>query len=280
MRPFNAPAAPETPTAGPKPNQILLLAASDGKGHNNGIPNILESTRTNRQEYADLHGYTYLFVNITKFELNGAHPVWGKLPAIVEAFETHPDVEWVWMLDLDAIIMTPSVDLNSHLLRPDVMMKNLRIDSPIMRGGGRDSGVKTFNNPTPENIDLIVSQDLNGLNAGSFLIRRSQFTRMLLDMWADPLFTNADWIALEQDSLAHLIFSHPMIREHVGFVEQHLINSYPYPGIKNGGFVDGGLVVHFAGCWVDNRCAEQWKEYWGKKMTVAEAREKGLVKTN
>ena len=60
-----------------------MLAASDGKGHNNGIPNILSAIQPNRQEYANLHGYHYLFIDISKYGLTGIHPVWAKLPSIV-----------------------------------------------------------------------------------------------------------------------------------------------------------------------------------------------------
>lgn len=65
---------------GPKPSEVVLLAASDGKGHNGGIPNLLERAIQNRQEYADLQGYNFHFINITRYDLNGAHPV--SLPLI------------------------------------------------------------------------------------------------------------------------------------------------------------------------------------------------------
>lgn len=37
-------------------------------------------------------------------------------------------------------------------------------------------------------MDILISQDCTGFNLGSFLIRRSEFTRRLLDMWWDPIF--------------------------------------------------------------------------------------------
>lgn len=27
-------------------------------------------------------------------------------------------------------------------------------------------------------------------------------------------------------------------------------------------------MVHFAGCWTQNRCQELWDEYWGMRVTV------------
>lgn len=142
---------------------------------------------------------------------------------------------------------------------------------------GIDTGLKTNADPKLEDVDLIISQDLNGVNAGSFMIRRSAFTRWLLDMWTDPLFTNSDWIALEQDALAHMLIAHEVVREHTVFVKQGVLNSYPYDDQEHGGWGKGDPVVHLAGCWVNKACKEQWEKYWAKKMTVKEAREKGLV---
>jgi mannan polymerase II complex MNN10 subunit len=37
-------------------------------------------------------------------------------------------------------------------------------------------------------MDILVSQDCTGFSLGSFLARRSEFTRRVLDMWWDPIF--------------------------------------------------------------------------------------------
>ncbi|KAI5779726.1 galactosyl transferase GMA12/MNN10 family-domain-containing protein [Geopyxis carbonaria] len=259
---------------GPRPDQIVLLAAADGKGHNNGIPNILEQIRPNRQEYADYHGYKYHFINITKFDIGGAHPVWAKLPSIVEAFNTYPDAEWVWWLDLDAIIMNPEIDLNEHLLKHSVMKQKLLGGKELETENRRKTGVKMVENPDPANVDLILAQDQNGVNAGSFFIRRSAWTQMLLDFWADPMFINTDWVALEQDALAHLIYTHPIIRNNVGLVVQNLINAYPLTNVHEMGYSPGDLVVHIAGCWVANRCESQWNDYMKQSTSVAQVKSK------
>jgi mannan polymerase II complex MNN10 subunit len=36
-------------------------------------------------------------------------------------------------------------------------------------------------------IDILISQDCGGFNLGSFLVRRSEFSRRLMDMWWDPV---------------------------------------------------------------------------------------------
>jgi mannan polymerase II complex MNN10 subunit len=44
-------------------------------------------------------------------------------------------------------------------------------------------------------IDILISQDCGGFNLGSFLIRRSDFTHRVLDMWWDPIFYEQRYIS-------------------------------------------------------------------------------------
>lgn len=204
---FSVPADIEYDPEGPRPDQIVLLCASDGKGHNGGIENLLEQTRENRQAYANFHGYKYHFLNISKFDISPAHPVWGKLPAIAETFETYPEAQWIWWLDLDAILMTPSLDLNEHLLSHKALNEQLLKGQVLNNSGGGKSKISTPKNPNVKNIDLIFSQDHNGINAGSFFIRRSEWTRTFLDIWADPLFVMRRWPGQEQDAMVSIFIS-------------------------------------------------------------------------
>lgn len=71
-------------------------------------------------------GYNFTLLDSQKFEVaREKHPVWCKLPAIAEAMDSFPSAEWVWWLDLDALIMTPHLDLYEYLLDPAVMVSRL-----------------------------------------------------------------------------------------------------------------------------------------------------------
>jgi len=63
---------------------------------------------------------------------HATHPVWGKLPAILDAFKRYPEAEWVWWLDMDAIIMNPEIDLFEYLLHPAVLQRKLVGGDPIL----------------------------------------------------------------------------------------------------------------------------------------------------
>jgi len=78
-------------------------------------------------------GYDLMTVDLASYLItHKTHPVWGKLPAIMEAFKKYPTTEWIWWLDIDAVIMSPEVDLYEHLLAPSVLSRTLIEGDPIL----------------------------------------------------------------------------------------------------------------------------------------------------
>jgi hypothetical protein len=63
----------------------------------------------------------------------------------------------------------------------------------------------------------------------------------------------------------HLVKEHPTVLEHVALVPQREINAYPLKDVEHMGWYPGDLVVHIAGCWVNNQCNDQWVEYMAKR---------------
>jgi len=63
------------------------------------------------------------------------------------------------------------------------------------------------------------------------------------------------------------VSKHPVIREHMGLVRQRTLNAYPVGG-KEMIWSEGDLVVHMAGCWVDDKCNDRWEQYWAKRGIV------------
>src|SRR5580704_6064568 len=117
---------------------------------------------------------------MNKYEISKRRsPVWGKLAAVMEALDTYPNAEWIWWLDMDAIIMTRSIDLYTHLLDPetlkhrlvtgDTVSNNVRVKEPdnvnFVTGEVISSLVLVNSqNNDPSEIDVILVQDFNGLN--------------------------------------------------------------------------------------------------------------------
>lgn len=63
---------------------------------------------------------------------------------------------------------------------------------------------------------------------------------------------------------------HPTILEHVGIVPQRLFNAYPI-GQPTMGWQEGDLIVHLAGCWVQNECQQRWEQYMGRRTVVSQS---------
>ncbi|KAF5096735.1 hypothetical protein D0Z00_002687 [Geotrichum galactomycetum] len=264
----------EGEVAEPSGQKVMVLTASDGNGANSLIKNVMDMAEENRREYCDYHNYVYKFINISQFDLQGAHPVWGKLNALKKAFDDHPKVEWIWWMDVDMIIMTPEIDLAKHILNPEVLKQRLSYGRPIKHPSyAQFSNIRTGYNPEvplpPDaakpiydgielddyeyadvnKIDLIIDQDYWGLNAGSFFIRRSNLIELLLDFWADPVFIN--------------------LRERIGIVPQRMLNSYIADELWSG-FDEGDLTIHFAGCWIPGDCDARWLRHWNIRKRVPE----------
>lgn len=156
--------------------------------------------------------------------------------------------------------MSPSVSLTDHLLSEKGMQKQLLRSTEF----NHDLGLYTPSSYSYPDIDLIISQDHNGLNAGSFFIHRSTYSQILLDMWADPFFVREEWPGREQDTLLHFLKNHGTFRKHLGLVGQRVMNAYPIGG-EEMGWREGDLAVHMAGCWVEEKCQEHWEKFWNMR---------------
>lgn len=192
-------------------------------------------------------GYEFLWANITSYNF-GAKIYWNKIPILREAFDRFPEAEWIWWLDLDIIIMTPSLELYNHILSPAALRKQSLVNQTIVGVGGGPLGFTTHLHADPEDMNMVIAMDHWGQNVGSFFMRRSTWTDWALDMWADPLATAQNWTFPENDGWTHLYKHHPIVRNHTAIVNQRSINAYPsYNGLGKH-WQAGDLLVHFAGC--------------------------------
>lgn len=178
----------------------MLLMAGDGGGHET-IPNLFEMASENRLSYADHWGYRFNFQNITKYNREGVAHVWGKIFAVKDAFALYPDIEWVFLLDMDAIIMKQDYDLYKKILSDNAMQEVGLKGVEMLSWKGGKTGIHMPDEFNSTDISLIIAQDQNGLNTGSMFFRRGTFMDNLLDIWTDPDFLKKEWPGLEQDVL-------------------------------------------------------------------------------
>jgi hypothetical protein len=265
-----------------------MVTASSGNGGFLGMPGLREMVYENRRSYAHRHGYEWMWANISTYNITGydlsydlgddptnytrkpEDPVnaplyWNKMPVLKEAFERFPKAEWIWWLDMDIIIMNHSLSMWDHVLSPEGMARNAVHNESLNKPGGKPSGWHTPATYKYEDMNFMISSGGWGMNVGNFLLRRSEWSDWLLDLWADPLFIKQGWTFPENDAWTYMWRHMPVVRKHTMLVNQRALNAYAdYNGLGKH-WQQGDHVVHFAGCGGNKRCPKEWQKYWAKK---------------
>ncbi|XP_057948023.1 probable xyloglucan 6-xylosyltransferase 5 [Malania oleifera] len=139
--------------------RILLVSGSPPNPCDNPIGDhyLLKSIK-NKIDYCRIHGIeiVYNMAHLDK-ELAG---YWAKLPLIRRLMLSHPEVEWIWWMDSDA------------------MFTDMVFEIPLSKYDGYNLVVHGY-------PDLMFNQkSWIALNTGSFLFRNCQWSLDLLDAWA------------------------------------------------------------------------------------------------
>ncbi|XP_038974301.1 probable xyloglucan 6-xylosyltransferase 1 [Phoenix dactylifera] len=151
---------PESPNFwGPNKPRVLLVTGSSPKPCENPVGDhyLLKSIK-NKIDYCRVHGIE-IFYNLALLDAEMAG-FWAKLPLIRSLLLAHPEVEFLWWMDSDAMFTDMAFELPWDRYAPF----NL-----VMHGWNE-----------------MVYDDKNwiGLNTGSFLLRNCQWSLDLLDAWA------------------------------------------------------------------------------------------------
>ncbi|KAJ7518083.1 hypothetical protein O6H91_21G054400 [Diphasiastrum complanatum] len=139
--------------------RILLVTGSQPKPCDNpaGDHYLLKSLK-NKIDYCRLHGIE-IFFNMAFLDPQMTS-FWAKLPLVRKLMLAHPEVEWIWWMDSDAMF----TDMVFELPMEKYKDKNF-----ILHGW-----------------DQAVYNEKNwiGLNTGVFLLRNCQWSLDILDAWA------------------------------------------------------------------------------------------------
>ncbi|KAL5343745.1 galactosyl transferase GMA12/MNN10 family-domain-containing protein [Aspergillus crustosus] len=235
----------------------------------------LQKIIANRENYAHYHGYTNFFANLSEYDSYIGHSPrsWGTVPAVRHAMAKNPSSTYFFYLDTHALFMNPKESLETHLLNKHSLESLMRRDVPVVPP---DSIIKTFAHLRPQDIDLIITNDAEDLNTGSFVLRQGDFARFLLDTWFDPLYRSYNFAKAETHTLEHIVQWHPTALARLALVPQRVINAYSQdsPGAAAGGtYKDGDLIIRFFGCHVDpkRKCENELNPYynlWAKKLKI------------
>lgn len=143
-------------------------------------------------------GYTTFYPNSTSYDLGGSPQSWAIIPALRHAMTLYPHSTFFFALSPHALIMNPSLSLQSHITSPTRLESLLLKDKPVVPP---DSVIKTFGHLQGSGIDLVITQDKEGLCLGSLILRRGSWAQYFLDTWFDPLYRSYNFQKAESHAM-------------------------------------------------------------------------------
>ncbi|XP_051136438.1 probable xyloglucan 6-xylosyltransferase 5 [Andrographis paniculata] len=140
-----------------RPRILLVTGSPPGPCENAIGDHYLLKGLKNKIDYCRIHGIEIVYnMAILDKEMSGH---WMKLPLIRRLMLRHPEAEWLWWMDSDAIFT------------------DMAFEVPLLK-------YKDHNLVVHGHRDLLFDQKLwVALNTGSFLIRNCQWSLDLLDAW-------------------------------------------------------------------------------------------------
>ncbi|KAL6654789.1 hypothetical protein ACP70R_008254 [Stipagrostis hirtigluma subsp. patula] len=141
------------------PERVVMVSGSQPEPcHGAAGDHLLLRFLKNKADYCRLHGIELLYNRAV------LHPAmawcWAKIPLVRAAMLAHPEAEWVWWVDEDAVL----TDMDFSL--------------PLAKYAGRNFVLHGHPKKVFEEKSWV------GLNAGVFLIRNCQWSLDFLDEWA------------------------------------------------------------------------------------------------
>ncbi|KAL9241624.1 hypothetical protein vseg_015714 [Gypsophila vaccaria] len=112
----------------------------------------------NKVDYCRIHGHDIFYNNVLLHQ--GMFGYWAKYPLVKAAMLAHPEAEWIWWVDSDAVFTDMDFDL------PLEKYKNYNL---VAYGWPKV---------------IYKEKSAMGVNAGVFLIRNCQWSMEMIDRWA------------------------------------------------------------------------------------------------
>lgn len=138
--------------------RVLLISGSASKPCRNPVgDNLLVKSLKNKMDYCRLHDYEIFYsMAVVDSQMTS---FWVKHPMIRKLMLTHPEVEWIWWMDSDAMFTDMTFEIPFHKYE----------DHNMVLHGYEDQ--------------LFEKNSWVGINAGSFLMRNCQWSLDMLDAW-------------------------------------------------------------------------------------------------
>jgi len=181
----------------------------------------------NKAHYAQRHGYD-LIIDYESHSSRGT--TWLKFDMVSRLIKKE-QYDWIWWMDFDTLIT------NTDIKVADIISESLA------------------NVTKPNEIDLLLTDDCNGLNDGSFIVRSSPRSIDFLNRVRDIHDTNQvkDVSTNDQESMRDFLKTKYPEVKHAIMIPQWKINAFPEEircfDKYDKGWEKGMFVIHFAGAW-------------------------------
>lgn len=99
--------------------------------------------------------------------------------------------------------MKPEVNLYTQFMAPKLLEQSMLRDISVVPP---DSVIKTFSHLRGDKVDLVLTQDGEGLCQGSFILRQTDWAKFFLDTWFDPLYRSYNFQKAEAHALVSFFY--------------------------------------------------------------------------
>ena len=169
------------------------------------------------------------------------------------AMAKFPYANLFWYLEQTAFIIDHDRSVQEHIMDDEKLLDIVLPDRSIVPP---DSVIKTLRHKRSKSIEIILTQDHEGLSSASFIVRRGEWARFFLDAWYDPLYRSYNFQRAEAHALEHLVQWHGTVLSKLAIVPQQMMNSYSR-GVAEELFKQGDFVINFKGCDAEGRSCDQ-----------------------
>jgi mannan polymerase II complex MNN11 subunit len=211
----------------------------------------------------------------------------------------HTHTPYFFFVDTKTLIMDMDVSIEDKIMDKKKLESVMLVDVPVIPP---DSVIRTFAGIPGDKIDMVISQDKDGLMSNAFVMRRGEWAKFFLDAWFDPMYQSYNFQKAERHALEHIIQSvsinhfrvgysgdyfnldlesvdlptssndprwHGTILAHIALLPQKILSTYTEKDEKLAGedglYKAGDFLVYFGDCTNSNRnCAQEMKPYFAK----------------
>ena len=221
-----------------------------------------------RQTLTVRSGYATCFPEATDYDLQGAPLTWARVPAMRHALALYPYSTYFFHLDQTALVMNPSLTVEDHIMSRPRLESLMLKDQPIVPP---ESVIKTFSHLRGDRVDLVLTQDGDGLSQTSFILRQGDWAKFFLDTWFDPLYRSYNFQKAEAHALVspsamlsllvylsdlvilqeHIVQWHSTILTKLALIPQRTMNAYSQNRATDKAsslFGRDDFVITFSGC--------------------------------